>query len=88
MGRNTPAPPQGPIDPDYDDSSWAKKDVPHDFIVETGAFNPNNDRSHGYLPKNISWYRKHFTLDSSFKGSSIWIDFDRLVDVVCVWSFD
>eukprot|EP01084_Bolivina_argentea_P271369 461727_1 len=76
MGRPTPAPPQGPIKPNYDDSSWAKKNVPHDFIVETGAFNPANDRSHGYLPKNISWYRKHFTLDSSFKGKRIWIDFD------------
>jgi len=85
MGRPVPAPPQGPIDPDYDDSKWDKKDLPHDFIVETGAFSPDNDRSHGYLPKNISWYRKHFTLDSSFKGMSIWIDFDGIYRNSDMW---
>eukprot|EP01084_Bolivina_argentea_P265989 451018_1 len=76
MGRPTPAPIVGPIAPNYNDSNWTKKNVPHDFVVETGAFNPNNDKSHGYLPKNISWYRKHFSLDSSYKGQSIWLDFD------------
>lgn len=33
MGRPVPAPPQGPIDPDYDDSNWDKKDIPHDCML-------------------------------------------------------
>ena len=32
MGRNTPAPPQGPIEPDYDDSSWRTVNTPHDYV--------------------------------------------------------
>eukprot|EP01084_Bolivina_argentea_P215362 365614_1 len=85
MGRPTPAPINGPIKRDYDDSNWTVKNIPHDFIVETGAFNKNNEESHGYLPKNISWYRKHFSLDSSFKGQSIWIDFDGVYRNSDVW---
>eukprot|EP01084_Bolivina_argentea_P271367 461725_1 len=70
------SPIQGPIDPKYDDSKWVTRNIPHDFISGTGAFDENNDGSHGYLPKNTSWYRKHFSLDSSFKGQKLWIDFD------------
>jgi hypothetical protein len=30
----------------------------------------------GYLPFNVSWYRKHFTVDASMAGQNIWLDFD------------
>eukprot|EP01084_Bolivina_argentea_P215363 365615_1 len=76
MGRPTPAPPNGPATRNYNDNNWMKKNVPDDFVVNTGAFNPANDKSHGYLPKNISWYRKHFTLNKSMINTTIWIDFD------------
>eukprot|EP01084_Bolivina_argentea_P139862 245989_1 len=76
MGRPIPAPPIGPASRNYSDNNWTKLNVPNDFVVDTGAFNPANDKSHGYLPKNISWYRKHFTLDKSMENKTIWIDFD------------
>lgn len=56
MGRTTPAPPIGPQSVDYNDSDWIKKNIPHDFVVETGAFNANNEMNHGYLPKNVRIY--------------------------------
>jgi hypothetical protein len=42
-------------------------------------------RGHGYLPFNISWYRKHFTINDSWDGSLIWIDFDGVYRNSDVW---
>eukprot|EP00041_Stephanoeca_diplocostata_P024416 m.618070 g.618070 ORF g.618070 m.618070 type:complete len:1098 (+) comp22526_c0_seq2:177-3470(+) len=67
--------PAAPSCVDYDDKNWRQLHVPHDFIVE-GNFTPNADRGHGYLPFDIGWYRKHFTVPSSWRGQNIWIDFD------------
>lgn len=41
---------------DFDDSSWAVKSLPHDFVVEGTPDMVNGDKSHGYLPKGIGWY--------------------------------
>ena len=39
-----------------------------------------------YIEYNkISWYRKHFTLDPSYKGSTIWIDFDGVYRDSQMW---
>lgn len=76
--RPPPPPPVCPGDracKDFDDSSWRKLNVPHDWVVE-GSPDPTADRNHGYLPFNISWYRKHFTVDPSWQGQPIWLDFD------------
>ena len=79
-GRHTPAPippyNNSYSKPDFPDNNWRKVDIPHDYIVESGAFSPENERTHGYLPKNFSWYRKHFQLPNDWQNSSIWIDFD------------
>ena len=44
--------------------------TPHDFVVE-GAPVETGDRNHGYLPFNISWYRKSFTIDASPLSAAI-----------------
>ena len=80
-GRNTPAPPlppakTGPISRDYDDSSWELVDAPHDGII-TGTYSETGPKSHGYLPTNITWYRKHFKLPSDW-GQSIWVYFEGI----------
>jgi|GEM_PF-176742 len=67
--------PAGPALAAYDDSSWRKVHLPHDFVVE-GTFDPKADKSHGYLPTGVGWYRKSFTLPASDKGRALWIDFD------------
>eukprot|EP01084_Bolivina_argentea_P180807 312361_1 len=80
--RPTPAPVPPMNDsyakPNFNDSNWNQVNIPHDYIVGTGAFSPLNEGSHGFLPKNYSWYRKHFNLDTSWENKSIWIDFDGI----------
>ena len=79
-GRPVPAPQpppakNGPTSRDYDDSSWELVDAPHDGII-SGTYNESGIRGQGYLPKNITWYRKHFNLPTDWKGMSIWVYFE------------
>jgi len=60
------------------DSDWPLVDAPHDFIAEYGNFtNDVTNFKQGYLPRNASWYRKHFTLPANWKsdGGSTHIHF-------------
>ena len=70
--------------PDYNDSAWRLVDVPHDFIVE-GNFTPDADRGHGYLPFNISWYRKHFTVDAAAAVGLVSLEFDGVYRASTYW---
>ena len=80
--RKVPAKPpapttNGPASRDYDDSSWELVDVPHDGII-SGVYTEDGPRSHGYLPLNITWYRKHFNLPSEWKGRTVWVYFEGI----------
>ena len=50
---------------EFDDSSWRRVDVPHDWSIE-GPFDAKNQTggAGGFLPAGIGWYRKHFTVAS------------------------
>ena len=77
-----PPPPMSKCDspycqPDFDDSKWRSLDLPHDFVVE-GNFTPHGDTSHGFLPYNKGWYRKHFDLPASAADLSVWLEFDGI----------
>jgi beta-galactosidase len=66
--------------PDFDDSSWRKLDVPHDWAIEGDFYvgNPSGAGG-GALPGGIGWYRKHFTLgdcETPFKDTKFFIEFD------------
>lgn len=69
---------------DYDDNAWQKVHLPHDYVVE-GTFDAKHDRSHGYLPVDVGWYRKTFTLPAADKGRRLWIDFDGVYRDSTVW---
>ena len=73
-----------PCAPAHADASWRSVDTPHDFVVE-GAYSPANDKEHGYLPFNISWYRRHFTVEPRHAGAAVWIDFDGVYKNSDVW---
>ncbi|MGA2747994.1 MAG: beta-galactosidase GalA [Verrucomicrobiota bacterium] len=77
-----PAPP--PAAADYDDSAWTSVHLPHDFVVE-GSFDPKGDANHGSIIPTTGWYRKAFSLPSSDKGKSLWIDFDGTYRNSMVW---
>lgn len=53
------------------DREWAVVDAPHDFIAEYGNFTEDSsDQHHGYLPRNASWYRKHFHLPAAWQSDA------------------
>ena len=61
--------------PDFDDSSWRKLDVPHDWSIE-GTFGPEYASGTGYSPGGVGWYRKSFYLSEANKGKQVTVEFD------------
>jgi beta-galactosidase len=78
------AKPGGPAGPDYDDKAWRLVDVPHDYVVE-GRFDPKADCSHGFLPKDVAWYRRAFDLPLEDRGKRLWIEFDGIYRKSTIW---
>lgn len=59
----------------YDDSSWKRVDLPHDWVVEQ-PFDEKALKQQGYRPRGIAWYRRTFTLPASDRGKNIELQFD------------
>ncbi|MDT0551836.1 beta-galactosidase GalB [Urechidicola vernalis] len=65
---------------DFDDSSWRKLDLPHDWAIE-GPFDKKHDTRTGGLPiYGTSWYRKNFTIDAKHKGKQVTVEFDGVMN--------
>lgn len=62
---------------EFDDSSWRKLNVPHDWSIE-GEFSEKNPATvgGGALPGGLGWYRKAFKVSSDDLKGCIFIDFD------------
>lgn len=70
---------------EFDDDSWRKLDLPHDWGIE-GPFRADLPSSTGKLPwAGIGWYRKHFRVPASEKGHRLFIDFDGAMSYAKVW---
>ncbi|WP_329254398.1 DUF4982 domain-containing protein [Actinoallomurus sp. NBC_01490] len=64
-------------DPGYDDSSWRRVDLPHDWSIERDPTPDGGTNSGtGFLQGGLGWYRKTFTLPSSMAGRKISAEFD------------
>lgn len=81
----------GDISPDnqvisgsYDDASWQRVDVPHDYILD-GKYSRTNNGGHGYLPFNVGWYRKHFFIPQSDSNKILKLDFEGVFRDSQVW---
>ncbi|WP_207515335.1 glycoside hydrolase family 2 TIM barrel-domain containing protein [Longitalea luteola] len=61
----------------FDDASWRKLNLPHDWSIELpfDSTSPTGTGG-GALRGGLGWYRKTFTLPASDKGKNIFIDFD------------
>lgn len=59
----------------FDDSSWRKLDLPHDWSIEQD-FTGEVSVEYGALPTGTGWYRKHFVLPETYGGKRVNIDFD------------
>lgn len=78
--RFTKGDPAGAQGSAFADSSWRVLDVPHDWSIE-GPYDQANPTgaAGGFLPAGVGWYRKHFTLPSSFAGKRIFIELDGVM---------
>eukprot|EP00755_Sulcionema_specki_P011606 Sspe_Gene.49409::Locus_26619_Transcript_1_1_Confidence_1.000_Length_2869::g.49409::m.49409/K01190/lacZ; beta-galactosidase len=72
------------IEKDFPDTSWEVVDTPRDFLINHTFVN-NGDTVHGYLLRNVSWYRKHFTVPAEWKGSTVLVDFEGVFQYTEVW---
>jgi beta-galactosidase len=70
----------------YDDSSWRRITVPHDWSVEQ-EFSEANSSGTGYLPGGIGWYRAHVPLRDlgDLGGKHIRLRFDGVYKNARVW---
>src|SRR5262249_22824076 len=70
----------------FNDSSWRKLDVPHDWSIE-GEFSETNRTggAGGFLPAGVGWYRKRFTLPETEASRRVFIEFDGVMANSDVW---
>lgn len=59
----------------FDDSSWGKVNLPHDFSISQN-FTTGGEAESGFLPGGTGWYRKTFTLSSDYAAKTVMINFD------------
>jgi beta-galactosidase len=71
--------------PDFDDSSWRKINLPHDYAIE-GPFTTAVSGSTGRLPSSgVVWYRKTLILPASDAAKSLFLDVDGAMSYSMVW---
>jgi beta-galactosidase len=73
----------------YDDSSWDKVNLPHDWAIK-GPFltglKAEVGGGMGRLPSNgVAWYRKKLDIPASDAGKSIFLDVDGAMSYAMVW---
>lgn len=70
----------------FDDSGWRELELPHDWAIE-GDFSKDHPSGSGggALPGGVGWYRKSFSLDRSWEGKKIFVDFDGVYMNSDVW---
>jgi len=78
--------PSNAQDPSFSDASWTSLSVPHDWSPALGMSQSSPGGSgEGYSIGGVGWYRKTFTLDPSYAGKRILIEFDGVYYNSQVW---
>ena len=78
--------PAGAEAPDFDDASWRRLDLPHDWSIE-GPYDSaaaTTGRG-GYLPTGVGWYRRSFSLPPGPSDRRVSIQFDGIYQNSYVW---
>ena len=70
----------------FDDATWQKLNLPHDWSI-AGPFSETNKTggAGAFLPSGVGWYRKHFSLPETDSGKSVSIEFDGVMANSDVW---
>ncbi len=74
----------GAASPEYDDSSWKRVNLPHDWAVAQ-PFDPKANISQGYRQRGMGWYRRYFRLDPSDRGKHLEIQLDGIATHSTIW---
>ncbi len=74
----------GPAAEHYNTRYWRTVHLPDDFVVK-GKFTPTADVSHGSLPVGIAWYRHRFYVPASYRGRSVWVNFEGIYRDSTTW---
>jgi beta-galactosidase len=72
----------GAQNPGFDDSTWVPVALPHDFDA---PYDVGGTRSGGSFYVGVGWYRKHFTVPSSWNGKRVELEFEGAFSVTDVW---
>ena len=61
----------------FDDTSWRRVDLPHDWSIEglPAKDNPTGSGG-GFYPAGTAWYRKSFSAPTGWKGKRVAVEFD------------
>jgi beta-galactosidase len=69
----------------FDDSSWRKLNLPHDWGIE-GPFKQEYPGETGKLPWwGVAWYRKHFNIPANDAGKQFYLEVDGAMAYAAVW---
>jgi len=78
--------PRGAEQPKFDDHTWRRVDLPHDWSIEgTPSRDAPGGGRVGYFPTGIGWYRKAFRLPAGAGGREAWLEFDGVYMNSDVW---
>ena len=75
-------------EPGYNDKDWKIVNAPHDSLIGLQVDNyqcPNGCSGHSYIPRDVSWYRKHFTLPADWKGGLVSLYFAGVFRECQLW---
>ncbi|HZP54252.1 RICIN domain-containing protein [Actinocrinis sp.] len=72
----------GAQSPGFDDSTWGPVALPHDFDA---PYNVGGSTGGGSFYVGLGWYRKHFTVPSSWSGQRVELEFEGAFSVTDVW---
>lgn len=74
---------------DFDDRSWQRVNLPHDWAIKGPFFegqDPEVGGGMGRLPSHgVAWYRKKLDIPASDAGKSIFLDVDGAMSYAMVW---
>ena len=70
----------------YDDASWRRLDLPHDWSIELPPSKDNpTGASGGYVSEGVGWYRKHFHAPREWSGQCVMIELEGVYRDAEVW---
>ncbi|HWB94451.1 MAG TPA: beta-galactosidase GalB [Puia sp.] len=74
---------------DFDDRSWQRVDLPHDWAIKGPFYTAENavvGGGMGRLPvQGVAWYRRKLDIAAGDAGKSIYIDIDGAMSYAMVW---